>query len=264
MGVTPMRSILVHAEPGASGRARIETALSLARSTGGHVTLLVDTPVSRYVAVDGMGGGFVATDALKEAIADDDAFAREIDAHLAREDVCCDVLRAESDPVEALGNAARLADVVVVARREALASDLPLSVRCPVLAVNPDELLTFPLTRVAVAWDGSAEAGTALRAAVQLMAEAEVTVITVQDTDKDLPAADALAYLSRHGIKAEHRVIVRSGAVEETIAREMAQLKPQLLVMGAFGHSRLREFLFGGVTRYFLDNPGGPALLLAH
>lgn len=259
-----MRSILVHAEPGSAGQARIETALSLARSTGGHVTLLVDTPVSRYVAVDGLGGGFVATDALKDAIAGDDAFAARIEEHLARGDVCCDVVRSETDPTEALGDAARLADVVVVARREALASDLPLSVRCPVLAVNAEETLGFPLTRVVVAWDGSAEAANALRSAVPLLAGAEVTVVTVQDTAKDFPATDALAYLSRHGIKAELQVVERVGAVEETIARELALLKPQLLVMGAFRHSRLREFLFGGVTRFFLDEPGGPALLLAH
>ena len=131
-----MRSILVHAENGPAGRARIETALSLARTKAGHVTILIDTPVSRYVAVDGLGGGFVATDALKDAISADDAFANEIDGHLARGDVCCDVVRAERDPIDALADAARLADVVVVARREALASDLPLSVRCPVLAVN--------------------------------------------------------------------------------------------------------------------------------
>jgi nucleotide-binding universal stress UspA family protein len=259
-----MRSILVHAEPGPSGQARIETALSLARTNGGHVTLLVDTPVSRYVAVDGMGGGFVATEALKEAIAGDDAFAREVDAHLAREDVCCDVVRAERDPIDALGSAARLADVVVVARREALASDLPLSVRCPVLAVNPDEMLCFPLSRVVIAWDGSTEAANAMRASVQLIGGAQVALVTVKDVAKELLAIDALEYLSRHGISAEQRVVERKGPVEETIAREIDALQPQLLVMGAFGHSRLREFLFGGVTRYFLDNPGGPALLLAH
>jgi nucleotide-binding universal stress UspA family protein len=259
-----MRSILVHAETGPAGRARIDTALSLARATGGHVTLLVDTPVSRYVAVDGLGGGFVATDALKDAIADDDAFARQMDEHLARGDVCCDVLRAERDPIDALGDAARLADVVVVARREALASDLPLAVRCPVLAVNADETLCFPLARVAVAWDGSAEAANALRSAVPLLKDAEVTVITVENTAADFPATDALAYLSRHGIKAELEVVAKSGGVEETIARELAKLRPQLLVMGAFRHSRLREFLFGGVTRFFLEDPSGPALLLAH
>ncbi|MFC3172885.1 universal stress protein [Novosphingobium bradum] len=259
-----MRSILVHAEAGPAGRARIDTALSLARMTRGHLTLLVDTPVSRYVAVDGLGGGFVATDALKDAIAGDDAFAREIDSHLARGDVRCDVVRAERDPIDALADSARLADLVVVARREALASDLPLAVRCPVLAVNAEETLTFPLTRVAVAWDGSVEAATALRSAVSLLGDAEVSVITVENASADFPATDAVAYLSRHGIKAELKVVERVGAVQETIARELGLLQPQLLVMGAFRHSRLREFLFGGVTRFFLDEPAGPALLLAH
>jgi len=259
-----MRSILVHAEPGPSGRARIDTALSLARSTGGHVTLLVDTPVSRYVAVDGLGGGFVATDALREAMADDDAFAREIDAALSRGDVCCDVVRADQDPIDALAFAARLADVVVVARREALASDLPVAVRSPVLAINAGETLCFPLERISVAWDGSSEAANALRAAVSVLTGAEVTVVTVQDASKDFPATDALAYLSRHGIKADLHVVERIGPVEESISRELARLRPQLLVMGAFRHSRLREFLFGGVTRFFIEEPGGPSLLLAH
>jgi len=259
-----MRSILVHAEAGSAGQARIDTALSLARATGGHVTLLVDTPVSRYVAVDGMGGGFVATDALKDAMGADDAFASEMEDRLARGDVCCDVLRAENDPIDALGDAARLADVVVVARREALASDLPLAVRCPVLAVNADETLSFPLRRVAVAWDGGAEAANALRGSVPLLAGAEVTVLSVVDATGAFPATGAVAYLSRHGIKADLQVVERLGAVEETIGRELARLRPDLLVMGAFRHSRLREFLFGGVTRFFLEEPSGPALLLAH
>lgn len=260
-----MRSILVHADASPAGRVRIETALSLARTTGGHVTLLVDTPISRYVAVDAMGGGTVAAEAMKDAIADDDAFAREIDAHVAREDVPCDVLRAEAEPVDAMSDAARLADVVVVARREALASDLPVAIRAPVLAVNDDAPLCFPLTKVAVAWDGSAEAAYALRCAVPLLAQCgEVTVLTVENAPEGFPATEALAYLSRHGIKAELQVLQRLGAIEETLARELVLLEAQLLVMGAYKHSRLREFLFGGVTRYFLEDPSGPALLLAH
>ncbi|HET9627880.1 MAG TPA: universal stress protein [Novosphingobium sp.] len=259
-----MRSILVHAEAGSAGRARIDTALSLARISAGHVSLLVDTPVSRYVAVDGLGGGFVATDALKEAIAGDDAFARQMETHLAKGDVCCDVVRAERDPIDALADAARLADVVVVARREALASDLPLAVRCPVLAVNADETLCFPLSRVTIAWDGSAEAANAVRSAVPLLQGAEVTVLSVTDKAQDGPGTDVMTYLSRHGVKADQVIVERQGAAEETIGRELAKLHPQLLVMGAFRHSRLREFLFGGVTRFFLDNPSGPALLLAH
>lgn len=260
-----MRSILVHADATPAGTARLETGLSLARMTGGHVTVLVDTPVSRYVAVDAMGGGTVAAEAMREAIAEDDAFARAIDAQVAREDVPCDVIRAEAEPVDAMADAARLADICIVARLEALASDLPMATRTPVLAVNDDAPLSFPLARAAVAWDGSGEAAFALRNAIPLLAGcAEVTVLTVEDMPADFPATEALTYLSRNGIKAEQLVVQRLGAIEETLARELVMLEAQVLVMGAFKHSRLREFLFGGVTRYFLENPAGPALLLAH
>ncbi len=260
-----MRSILVHADASPAGRMRVETALALARMSGGHVSALVDTPIGRFVAVDGLGGGMIAADAMRGEVERDDEFARELDTRLAREDVACDVLRAEAEPIDALARAARLADVVIVSRREAVASDLPTASRCPVLAVNDDRPLAFPVARVAVAWDGSTQAAFALRSAVPLLAAAgEVTVITVEDGPEGFPATDALAYLSRHGIHAELRAISRLGAVEETLARELALAEAQLLVMGAFSHSRLREFLFGGVTRYFLENPGGPALLLAH
>jgi nucleotide-binding universal stress UspA family protein len=260
-----MRSVLVHAEAGQAASARIETALSLARMTGGHVTLLVDTPVTQFIAVDAMGGGTVAAEAIQEAVAEDDAFARRIEAHTARGDVPCDLLRAEADPIDALADAARLADVAVVARSAVIAGDLPLATRCPVLAVNEAAPLCFPLDRVAIAWDGSAEAAYALRCAVPLLAGAgEVIVLTVEDVPAQFPATDALSYLARHGVSAELQVVQRVGSVEDTLARELELNRAQLLVMGAFSHSRLREFLFGGVTRRFLEAAQGPALLLAH
>ncbi|MBC2665108.1 universal stress protein [Novosphingobium flavum] len=260
-----MRSILVHAEPGPAGSIRIDSALSLARMTGGHVTLLVDTPVTRYIAVDAMGGGTVAAEAIHEAVAEDDAFARTIEGQVARGDVPCDIVRVEADPIDALSDAARLADVVVVARGAVVAGDLPLSTRCPVLAVNAEEPLIFPIEKACVAWDGSAEAAHALRGAVPILAACgEVIVLTVEDAPAEFPATDALAYLSRHGVGAELQVVQRIGSVEDTISRELELNQAQLLVMGAFSHSRLREFLFGGVTRHFLEQAGGPALLLAH
>ena len=260
-----MRSILVLADRSPSARGRIDTALSLARMTGGHATLLVDTPVMRFTSVDALGGSMVAAEALREAVESDDAYAREIDAHLAREDVPCNVLRAESEPVEALTNAARLADVAVVSRGDSMVGDLPLSLRCPVLAINDERELAFPLARVCVAWDGSAEAAVALRGAVALLAGCgEVAVITVEDAPGTWPATDAVEYLSRHGILAEQVVLPRIGSVEETLLREVQLRDAELLVMGAFGHSRVREFLFGGVTRSMLDMKHGPALLLAH
>lgn len=260
-----MRSLLVLADRTPAANGRIEAALSIARMTGGHVTLLVDTPVMRFTAVDAMGGASVATEALQEAIADDDAYARQIDVHLANEDVPCTVLRAESEALDAMAEAGRLADLAVVSRGDPLTGDLPLALRCPVLAVNDEAPTIFPVERVCVAWDGSAEAANALRGAVPLLiGGAEVTVITVENAPAVWPATDAVAYLSRHGIAAEQVVLPRLGSVEDTLLREVSLRRAQLLVMGAFGHSRVREFLFGGVTRSMLEMRHGPALLFAH
>ncbi|MEZ5683950.1 MAG: universal stress protein [Novosphingobium sp.] len=89
-------------------------------------------------------------------------------------------------------------------------------------------------------------------------------------TDRDdrkgrrFPADRRAALSSRHGIAAELTELQRGDSIEETLAASVAQHGAELLVMGAYGHSRVREFLFGGVTRYFLEEEGGPALLLAH
>lgn len=260
-----MRSILVHAERGDAGASRIESALSLARLTGGHVTLLIDTPVMRYTTVDAMGGAAVATEALQDAMVSDDAFAASLADRLTREDVPFTILRGETEPLDALATSARLSDVVIVARGDAVAADLPLAARCPVLALNDDAPLAFPVERACIAWDGSAEAATALRGSVPLLAGcSEVTVVTVEDAPKGWPALDAVEYLSRHGIRAEMQALPRTGSVEQSLAHELQLRRCQLLVMGAFGHSRVREFIFGGVTKSFLEYAAAPALLLAH
>lgn len=259
-----MRSILVHADRSPAMTARLETALSLARANRGHVTLLVDTPIARYVAMDPMGGSYVASDALKQALAEDDGQAAEIEARLAGNDVPFDVIRSEDEPVEALAAAARLADVVVLSRAGGLGGELALASRTPVLVLADDAALSFPVARACVAWDGGDEAALALRNAAPLLAGAVVSVVTVAEKPGGFPPTEALRYLSRHGVKAELVELPRTGSTEETLAAGVARAGADLLVMGAYGHSRMREYLFGGVTRYFLEESAGPALLLSH
>jgi nucleotide-binding universal stress UspA family protein len=260
-----MRSILVYADRGPAMSARLETALSLARANDGHVTVLVDTPIARYMAMDPLGGSYVATDALKQALADDDSHADAIQAQLSREDVAFDILRSEMEPADALALAARLADVVVLSRSCEFAGEVALTAHCPVLVVSNDVPLSAPLSRACIAWDGGDESARALRAATPLLAGCGVVeVLTVAEKSGGFPATDALRYLSRHGVKAELRELVRAGTTEETLAVEVARSGADLLVMGAFGHSRMREYIFGGVTRYFLEASPTPALLLAH
>ena len=111
-----MRSILVQTGRDPGMTARLDTAMSLARHHGGHVTLLIDTPVDRFVTVDPYGGTYVAREALDAAVADDDALAAAFAGRLKNDDVPFDVVQFETVPVEAMAEAARLADLVVVSR----------------------------------------------------------------------------------------------------------------------------------------------------
>lgn len=260
-----MRSILVVADRAPGMSARLESALSLARATDGHVTVLLTTPLMRYVTMDPMGGSFLAADALNQALADSKALGGAIDERLSSQDVPFDVVLSESETVDATAAAARFSDVVVTSRDGDRVGDITLTCRTPVLVVENDRALAAPPARACVAWDGGNEAAAALRAAVPVLrACPDVEVVTVTEKAGGFPATDALRYLSRHGVKAELREVPRAGSIEETLDVAVRQAQADLLVMGAYGKSRMREFLFGGVTRFMLEESAGPALLLAH
>lgn len=261
-----MRSILVQAGRDAGMEARLDTAMALARVHGGHLTVLVDTPVDRFVTVDPYGGAILAREALETALKEDDALAAAFGKRLANDDVPFDVAQSELPQIDALVRGGDLADILVVSRSSGLAGDLALNASCPVLAMPDHAMLTLPLRTVCIAWDGGSEAARALKAAVPLLGKAsDVRVLTVaSDKPEGFPPTEALRYLARHGVKAELTELARGNSVEETIAGEVALLGADLLVMGAYSHSRLREFLFGGVTRFFLEQPDAPPLLIAH
>jgi nucleotide-binding universal stress UspA family protein len=115
-----------------------------------------------------------------------------------------------------------------------------------------------------VAWDGSAESAHALRAAVPLLARASaVSLVTITEKEARFPATDALRYLSRHGIHADYAERPRGAlTVEEALDQSADSLGADFVVMGAYGHSRVRETLFGGVTRYMIDGARRPLLLM--
>jgi nucleotide-binding universal stress UspA family protein len=261
-----MRSILVHADRSKAMPARLETALALAKATQGHLTFLVDTPIGRYISMDPMGGSYVASDAMKQALADDDGQAARLRTQLHEAGLPYDVIRSEDEPVEALAVASRLADLVVVSRGTGLAGEVALASRTPVLVLPDDKSLSVPVAKACVAWDGGNEVALALRGAIPLLAKcASVDVLTVREgPGGGSPASGAVEYLARHDIHAEPHELVRKGSTEETLASAVMKRGGDLLIMGAYGRSRMREFLFGGVTRYFLEDCPRPALLMAH
>jgi nucleotide-binding universal stress UspA family protein len=122
----------------------------------------------------------------------------------------------------------------------------------------------------AIAWDGSFEAGRAVRAALPLLAEASAAFI-LQDADHLNTVSGARAdperlrgWLNDREIDVPAIVTVKGGKVGPMLLEGAAAVDAALLVAGAYRHSRLSEALFGGATRSFLEAADGPHLLIAH
>jgi len=268
-----MRSILVHADDSPAGENRLQTGLDIARSFGGHVTAHVNTPIVRLFAMDAFGGVYPMTDAIAAAEVEAGALVSRVDARLAHEDVPFTVERSEIEPADALARSARLADLVVLdlddvgkfARpQSSLVGAVSLSGSAPVLALVPGQRIALE-GKVMIAWNDSRESAGAVRAAVPLLARAtSVEVMRIGKTDNEMQAGPVLAYLSRHDVHAELRTAKADWlTVEEALEREAEAMGADWIVMGAYGHSRMRETLLGGVTRYMLDSARVP-LFLAH
>ncbi len=264
-----MKSILVHAETSPAMRSRLDAATAIARRHGAHLSLMLSTPYSRYIAMDPFGGAHLAAAALERVRAENAVLEAEMAAALAGEGVSWDITAESGDSLGDLSAAAALADLVIVGLGDAtpralLAGDLALATSVPVLAL-PTDASAFDLDGPAlVAWNGSAEAAAALRHAMPLLAGRKVTVVTATGTSGAFPDTDAMKYLARHGISAELQPIAPQAAPpEEILARAAEQLGAKLVVMGAFGRSRLAQTIFGGVTQYMLTKAKLP-LLLSH
>ena len=146
--------------------------------------------------------------------------------------------------------------------------DIALSVGRPVLIVpyvgaHP----TFGL-RVLVGWDGSREATRAINDAIPLLAAASsVTVLTIdpmvgREEHGDVPGADIALYLARHGVTARVESMASGGiGTGNALLSRASDLSADLLVMGAYGHSQMRELVLGGATRTVLESMTLPVLM---
>lgn len=263
-----MKNVLVLLHDDAGQEARLQAALDATRALGGHLNCLDVSPVTPFVGdTTGISGGAILLELEHETEA---ANAARMRKRLAAEDVPWTLEETTGYFEAALERAATLADLIVVNRACAdlplpdlrnLAAALVLRAGKPILAV-PEETRHFDAAGSAlVAWDGSREASAALGGALALLSLAgRVTIVEIDEGGITVPAEEAAAWLSRHGVHAE---IIRwpSGRVAEGLLA-LAQAH-DWLVMGAYGHSRLREALFGGVTRRLLQESPIP-LLLAH
>jgi nucleotide-binding universal stress UspA family protein len=136
------------------------------------------------------------------------------------------------------------------------------------LLVLPPRVRTreLALDIVVIAWDGSRPAARAVADALPVLERArEVHVLTVlneKELSSESPASELLKYLERRGIAAKPESIDAAGhPIGEVLSSHLASNQADLLVMGAYGHSRVREFILGGATLSMLSRPPLPILL---
>ncbi|CAN5118392.1 universal stress protein [soil metagenome] len=130
------------------------------------------------------------------------------------------------------------------------------------------EARTSGCARVVIAWDGGASAARALGDSLPVLAKAEVVTVLTISGDKpgvdDKMGFDVVRHLRSHGITAQAKALAADQSSAGTvIERYVRQVDADLLVMGAYGHSRLRDFVLGGVTEHLLHAPP-TALWMAH
>ncbi|MFK7966914.1 MAG: universal stress protein [Burkholderiaceae bacterium] len=123
-------------------------------------------------------------------------------------------------------------------------------------------------TRCLLAWDGSREAARAADDAMPLLAKAKlVEVVVINEGSNNpaghgaIPGADIALYLARHGVNAQVNNIASGIDVGNTMLSHAADTGSDLIVMGAYGHSRVREWIMGGATRMLLDTMTVPVLM---
>jgi len=133
------------------------------------------------------------------------------------------------------------------------------------LLLSPPGGIDNPLGHMAIGWDGSKTATRAVAAALPLLAKADkVTVMTIEEKGKTGDAERLTNYLARHGIAAEaHHIPAEGIEAGYALLENAATRGAHCLVMGGYGHSRLREFIFGGATENVLRS-AGIAVLMAH
>jgi nucleotide-binding universal stress UspA family protein len=175
-----------------------------------------------------------------------------------------------------VGVHAYYADLVVIARPESagqtagppgLAESLVLSSGRPIIVLPPRGTVSR-IRRILVAWNATRESIRAVADALPLLVKAEAVEVLVVDHQRhpaghsQEPGADIARHLARHGVHVEVRRLSSGGKnVGHLLLSQAAAFGADLVVMGAYGHSHLREWMFGGVTRTVLYEAGLPVLM---
>ncbi len=274
------RTIVVHADRAANAEARIALAAAIAMREEAHLVgaAMTGMPRSMLAGRSYEGSGVFLADYLRRAEERVQQALEQFKGIADRLGVPSFEARSSNDDEYAgLCMQARYADLVVVGQADRdsnegnLLPDLPdytlLNCGRPLLLVPREGRFPTIGKRVMVAWNGSVEAAKAVTAALPLLRGAEQVTLAVLGDSADAlgesPGADIALYLARHGVNVE--VLRRTEPADpgKAILSLAADFNVDLLVMGAYGHSRFREMMLGGATRTILATATLP-VLMAH
>lgn len=273
------RNLLVHVDDSKANAKRLAAAIVLAQAQGAHLTGI-------YVAIEPSFPGNVAAevparllDGLREqtaerAAAAEAAFTEVVErAGLSSDFRVAHCPRSRVSEVVALH--ARYADLAILGQPEPgdngevdaeVPEDVVLSAGRPALVIPYIGAGKEIGKRILIAWDGGREAARAVNDALPLLEQAESVAVLVINPSRgghgEQPGADIALHLARHGITVEvQHIEVRDISTGNALLSRLADEDVDLLVMGAYGHSRLREMVLGGVTREVFQQMTVPVLM---
>ena len=273
--------IVLYVDGAEATKARVGFALALAKEHGAHLVGIAFAPTA-LLPLYGADVGFADMTEVLESVKTQSANALEAFKTRAKAEGVSVEARlmqgmSEEFPHD-FAHAARHVDLAILGQPrdgDPLIGQYALVERClfasgrPVIIVPAaPEKLALKGTIVA-AWDGSAEAARAINDALTFLKPAARVVLLVgvpagDGEERTPPTDDMIAHLKRHGVKAEAmRVKVSEGDVGRLLLTTAKDLGADLMVMGAFHHSRWREFILGGVTLTVLEEATIP-LFMAH
>ncbi len=274
------KTILVHVDEATNAAARYDIAAALALAEQGHLIGLASSGVARFlrdtVAMDFSSPSLAPyLDTLNQRAGHAlDAFEKAgVRVGLG----AIERRQVEDEPAEALASLARYCDLCIVGQFDergpvsavgpSLAADVAAASGTPVLIVPNTGLTSAPMRRVLLAWNASRESARAMHYALPLLQRAEkvdVAILGARATEAspDLRPVTAIGQaLARHGI---HTEVVQRDTDEDAgvaLLALAAERGAELLVMGCYGHSRVRELLLGGATRTVLNAMELPVLM---
>jgi nucleotide-binding universal stress UspA family protein len=265
MPLNQIKNIFVPFSPDREGQltAAVSYGLSLAEKTKAHITFRVlghhyDPP---YSLAPQFVGSLVGPANAEEKARIEKAEAA-LKTQLASSGLGYDVRSAQLNQADAIDLAAtqgRLHDLTIIdsppeyfAVGRALAEELLFHTGRPLIVV-PAGVTAFKAKRIVVAWDGTARAARALNDAMPLLTSAEyvelASVLKEKDLTRLVPGAEAAPHLSRHGIDATvANVDATNGDAGKALRNRATLVGADMIVMGAFAHSRWRQMVLGGVT----------------